>query len=87
MTHDVSRHERAKRFGHAGAVVWLTGLPGAGKSTLARLLERRLFDAGYATFVLDGDNARRRLKVDLALPPLRHAFEKKLARRLGRASH
>jgi bifunctional enzyme CysN/CysC len=68
-THDVSERERAKRFGHAGAVVWLTGLSGAGKSTIAMLLERRLYDAGYATFVLDGDNVRRGLNSNLGFRP------------------
>src|ERR1019366_4866179 len=68
-THDVSGRERAERFGHSGAVVWLTGLSGAGKSTIAMLLERRLFDAGYATFVLDGDNVRRGLNVNLGFSP------------------
>jgi bifunctional enzyme CysN/CysC len=68
-THDVSERERAKRFGHSGAVVWLTGLSGAGKSTLAMLLERRLHDSGYATFVLDGDNVRRGLNVNLGFSP------------------
>ena len=68
-THDIAGRERAQRFGHAGAVVWLTGLSGAGKSTLAMLLERRLFDAGYAPFVLDGDNVRRGLNVNLGFSP------------------
>jgi bifunctional enzyme CysN/CysC len=68
-THDVAGRERAQRFGHSGAVVWLTGLSGAGKSTLAMMLERRLFDAGYATFVLDGDNVRRGLNVNLGFSP------------------
>ena len=69
IKHDVSGAERAQRFGHAGAVVWLTGLSGAGKSTLAMLLERRLFDAGYAAFVLDGDSVRRGLNVNLGFSP------------------
>jgi bifunctional enzyme CysN/CysC len=68
-THDVSARERAESFGHSGAVVWLTGLSGAGKSTLAMLLERRLHDAGYATFVLDGDNVRRGLNRNLGFTP------------------
>ncbi|MGH8798844.1 MAG: GTP-binding protein, partial [Casimicrobiaceae bacterium] len=54
MHHQVTETERAARLGHAGAVVWLTGLSAAGKSTLAMALERRLFDAGYAAYVLDG---------------------------------
>jgi len=68
-THDISGQERAERFGHSGAVVWLTGLSGAGKSTLAMLLERRLFDAGFAAFVLDGDNVRRGLNANLGFSP------------------
>src|SRR5438093_4657223 len=57
--------ERTKRSGHAGAVIWLTGLPAAGKSTLAVALERRLFDAGHLTYVLDGDEIRAGLCSDL----------------------
>ena len=67
--HQVSEAERAARLRHIGAVVWLTGLPAAGKSTLAMLLERRLFDAGYAVFVLDGDNVRRGLNANLGFSP------------------
>jgi len=45
--------------------VWLTGLPGAGKSTIANLLEERLFAAGQHTYVLDGDHVRHGLNSDL----------------------
>jgi bifunctional enzyme CysN/CysC len=69
MRHQVTETERTSRFGHAGAVVWLTGLSAAGKSTLAMALERRLFDGGYATFVLDGDNVRRGLNANLGFSP------------------
>jgi bifunctional enzyme CysN/CysC len=69
MRHQVTETERASRFGHAGAVVWLTGLSAAGKSTLAMALERRLFDGGYATYVLDGDNVRRGLNANLGFSP------------------
>jgi bifunctional enzyme CysN/CysC len=65
LAHQVRDAERAKRFGHAGAVIWLTGLPASGKSTLAMALERALFDAGYAAFTLDEDNVRRGLDADL----------------------
>ena len=61
----VAPAERTKRSGHAGAVIWLTGLPAAGKSTLAVALERRLFDAGHLTYVLDGDEIRSGLCHDL----------------------
>jgi bifunctional enzyme CysN/CysC len=69
MRHQVTDAERAERMGHGGAVVWLTGLSGAGKSTLAMALERRLFDAGYAAYVLDGDNVRRGLNANLGFSP------------------
>jgi bifunctional enzyme CysN/CysC len=69
MRHQVTGPERMARLGHAGAVVWFTGLPGAGKSTLAMALERRLFDAGYAAYVLDGDNIRRGLNANLGFSP------------------
>ena len=67
--HQVSAAERSVRFGHEGAVVWLTGLSAAGKSTLAMALERRLFDSGYAVFVLDGDNVRSGLNANLGFSP------------------
>ncbi|MGB3865111.1 MAG: GTP-binding protein, partial [Xanthobacteraceae bacterium] len=57
--------ERAARYRHHGAVVWFTGLPGAGKSTLARALERRLFHSGGAPVLLDGDTLRAGLNGDL----------------------
>ena len=69
MRHSVTDAERQARIGHAGAVVWFTGLSGAGKSTLAMGLERRLFDAGYAAYVLDGDNIRRGLNANLGFSP------------------
>ena len=65
VAHTVEREVRSRRNGHRGLVVWLTGLSGAGKSTLAMALERRLFDRGYQTYVLDGDNVRRGLNSDL----------------------
>jgi adenylyl-sulfate kinase len=61
----VSRDERDARKRHAGAVVWLTGFSGAGKSTIATGLERVLFDRGYQVIVLDGDIIRTGLSADL----------------------
>jgi bifunctional enzyme CysN/CysC len=61
--------ERAERFHHAGAVVWFTGLPGAGKSTLARALERKLFSRGGSPILLDGDTLRAGLNGDLGFSP------------------
>ncbi|WP_454684122.1 adenylyl-sulfate kinase [Ancylobacter moscoviensis] len=61
----MTSEERIGRFGHDGAVVWLTGLSGSGKSTLARALERRLFHRGGMATLLDGDTLRAGLNSDL----------------------
>lgn len=61
----VSREARAHVTGGTGAVVWLTGLSGSGKSTVAVELERRLVESGRAAYLLDGDNVRHGLNVDL----------------------
>lgn len=65
----LSAEERSGRYGHGGAVVWLTGLPGAGKSTLARALERRVFSRGGSPILLDGDTLRAGLNSDLGFTP------------------
>jgi bifunctional enzyme CysN/CysC len=56
---------RAPWAGQAAGVLWLTGLPGAGKSTIARLVEADLQRRGNHAYVLDGDNIRRGLNCDL----------------------
>jgi bifunctional enzyme CysN/CysC len=61
--------ERSARYRHHGAVIWLTGLPGAGKSTLAKALERRLFSRGGSPILLDGDTLRAGLNGDLGFSP------------------
>ena len=61
--------EREARNGHTAAVLWFTGLPGAGKSTLAQAVERRLFEAGCQTMLLDGDQVRHGLCGDLGFEP------------------
>jgi bifunctional enzyme CysN/CysC len=61
----VSRAERETRNRHRGAVFWLTGLSGAGKSTVANGALRRLFDDGWQVQLLDGDNLRDGLNADL----------------------
>ena len=65
----VSLAERNERNGHIGKVIWLTGLSGAGKSTIAMDLERRLFDDGRQVYVLDGDIVRTGLCQDLGFSP------------------
>jgi bifunctional enzyme CysN/CysC len=57
--------ERSARYHHNGAVIWFTGLPASGKSTLARALERRLFGKGGSPILLDGDTLRAGLNNDL----------------------
>jgi adenylylsulfate kinase len=61
----VSRELFEQRHGQRGCVMWFTGLPASGKSTIARSLEHALFQRGLFTFVLDGDNVRHGLNADL----------------------
>jgi len=76
----VTAAQRELRNGHPGCVVWLTGLSGSGKSTIASELERALFNRGQHTYVLDGDNVRHGLCADLAFSP---KDRKENIRRLG----
>ena len=62
---EVGKDAHVALKGHRPAVVWLTGLSGSGKSTVANLLERRLHAAGVHTYLLDGDNIRHGLNQDL----------------------
>lgn len=61
----LTRARRVRALGCAGATVWFTGLPGAGKSTIAAAVEERLVLAGRPSFLLDGDNLRHGLNGDL----------------------
>jgi bifunctional enzyme CysN/CysC len=67
--HRVTAPMRSARHGHAGGVLWFTGLSGAGKSTIAMEVERRLFNKGYQVYVLDGDNVRHGLNANLGFTP------------------
>jgi bifunctional enzyme CysN/CysC len=62
---EVDRAARAALLGQRPFVVWLTGIPGAGKSAIANVVERRLHALGRATYLLDGDNLRHGLNKDL----------------------
>jgi bifunctional enzyme CysN/CysC len=62
---DVNKAARAELKGQKPCVVWFTGLSGAGKSTIANLLEKRLHALGCHTYLLDGDNVRHGLNKDL----------------------
>ncbi|MDB6148474.1 MAG: adenylylsulfate kinase [Spartobacteria bacterium] len=66
---EITAERRALRNQHRGAVIWLTGLSGAGKSTIARGLEAELFQLSMQTYVLDGDNLRHGLNANLAFTP------------------
>ncbi len=69
----VSREDREKLNGHRGCVVWFTGLSGCGKSTIANVVDKLLFERGVRSYLLDGDNVRHGLN---ATPDM-------LARRYG----
>jgi bifunctional enzyme CysN/CysC len=66
---EITAERRARRNQHRGAVIWLTGLSGAGKSTIARGLEAELFRLSMHTYVLDGDNLRHGLNANLGFAP------------------
>jgi adenylylsulfate kinase len=61
----VHKTDRWQQAGSQPVILWFTGLSGAGKSTLAHAVEKAIFDKGYRTFVIDGDNVRHGLCADL----------------------
>lgn len=69
VPHQLTHADRRNHYGHNGAVVWLTGLSAAGKSTLAMAVERQLTVLGYSCYVLDGDNIRHGLNAGLGFSP------------------
>jgi adenylylsulfate kinase len=76
----VTRAQREQLNGHQGGVVWFTGLSGSGKSTIANLVDRRLYERSVHTFLLDGDNVRHGLN---ATPELLKDFGETYAQRFG----
>jgi len=62
---EVDKQARTRQNGHQPCVIWLTGLSGSGKSTIANIVERRLHALGTRTYLLDGDNVRHGLSKDL----------------------
>ena len=66
---EVSEVDRTLRSGHRPGIIWLTGLSGAGKTSIAKEIEKRLFTKGYNVYVLDGDNLRHGLNKDLSFTP------------------
>lgn len=63
--HRVDKREHAKQKQQKPCILWFTGLSGSGKSTIANALEHKLFEMGYHTYLLDGDNVRHGLNKDL----------------------
>jgi adenylylsulfate kinase len=65
----VKKEDRQLMNKHKSCVLWLTGLSGSGKSTIAMELEKKLFELGIHTFILDGDNLRYGLNKNLGFSP------------------
>ncbi len=84
VAHKVTLRDRWLANRHKGGILWLTGLSGAGKSTIAMEVERRLFHKGYQVFVLDGDNLRQGLNSDLGFNASDRAEN---IRRVGEVAH
>ncbi len=76
----VGPERRAQLLGQHGAVVWLTGLSGSGKSTVAVELEQLLLERGHVAYLLDGDNVRHGLNADLGFDA---ASRRENVRRVG----
>ena len=76
----ITRNDRQRLNGHRGFTIWFTGLSGSGKSTLAVATEEALYERGFHTFILDGDNVRHGLNKDLGFSP---ADREENIRRLG----
>ena len=80
VEHRVSPDDHWVRTGHRGGVLWLTGLSGSGKSTVALGVEHALHGLGYQAYVLDGDNVRAGLNKDLGFSPeARHENLRRIA--------
>ncbi|MFB9051989.1 adenylyl-sulfate kinase [Formosa undariae] len=71
IAHDyqISRKDRQKYNQHNSFLIWFTGLSGSGKSTIANVVEQKLFQQGIKTYTLDGDNIRKGINNDLTFSP------------------
>ena len=65
----ISREDRTSLNNHNSILIWFTGLSGSGKSTIANLVERNLFENNIKTYSLDGDNIRKGINNDLSFSP------------------
>ncbi len=80
----IKKEERAKLNGHEGVVLWMTGLSGCGKSTIATQLQAKLFEMKKQVYILDGDNIRHGLNGDLGFSP---EDREENIRRIGEVAH
>ncbi len=80
----IIKQDREKRNNHKGVVIWLTGLSGCGKSTIASKLQEKLFENGVQVYILDGDNVRHGLNGDLGFSP---EDREENIRRIGEVAH
>lgn len=80
----MTRHDRDRRNYHETAIIWLTGLSGSGKSTIACALENRLYELSAQTYILDGDNMRYGLNSD---PGITDEDRKESIRRIGEVAN
>ena len=80
----ITRDDRERLLGQKGFTLWFTGLSRSGKSTLATELEKRLYERGYITFILDGDNIRHGLNRDIGFSP---EDREENIRRIGEVAH
>ena len=79
----ITRQDRETLNGHKSFVLWFTGLSGSGKSTLAHAVEKKLYESGCRTLVLDGDNVRHGLSSNLSFS---EEDRKENIRRIGEAA-
>ncbi|WP_417619341.1 adenylyl-sulfate kinase [Oceanihabitans sediminis] len=68
-TYQISLQDRRKANNHNSLLLWFTGLSGSGKSTIANVVEQKLFQQGIKTYTLDGDNIRKGINKDLTFAP------------------
>ncbi len=80
---NITKSDRERQNGHKGVCIWYTGLSGSGKSSIAIEVEKKLFERGIKTFILDGDNIRHGLNKNLGFS---HEDRSENIRRIGEVS-